>query len=231
MNDFYPLSKVEEDLIKNTTVGNYIPTFVIRSQYREQHFGHQLKGILKMLKYDFEKYGPIRVEWINQEKEFGLKIMPKYITVIYLTPQAYEIYLNNRWHIFKLKRINKWDEKKIELLFKNEDDKYYDAMTLPAGIVDIEKSKDVCNFVERNFPEIDAKVTSNNEKALIHFSIEDRTAFKCNNKPRLQAIIAKAISERFKVDFLNCNGRKLDKIIVPEKSPKKTETNVDTLER
>ena len=231
MDNFYSLTKEEENLIKETTTDNYIPAIVIRSQFREQHFGHQLKGILSALKYDFEQYGNIRVEWINQEREYDFKYFPKYITVIYLTPEANEIFLKNRWYIFKLKRINKWNDEQIQLLFRNENGIYYDAMTLPVGVVDREKTKSVCDFVERKFPEVNAKATYKNHKALIHCSIEDINTAKHANKRRLQALIAQAINENYFTPCLNCNGVEIDEIIVPEKPSKKKKVKVDPLER
>lgn len=235
MEDFYTLTKEEKDLISKTMPKGYIPSLVLRSNRRESRYPSLLKGVLATLKYDFEKYGNIKTAIVNLEEEYGRKIFPKYVSVIYLTPEANDLFLSNRWHIFKFKRMQKWDDERMLNLFRNKDGKYFDAMSLPLVLVNMDKSKIICNFVENEFPMVETDCVYKNGKALITFALKDTIADRHKGKKGLQERINKKIEEKLKaidIQFLDCNANEIDKVVIPVKPSRRPKKDrIDSMDK
>lgn len=231
MEQFYSLTNEEKKIINETLPKNYIPAIMIRSNFHKTGFPQSLKGVLSSLGYDYQKYGYIKTHCENMSEMYDTSTFPKYFMVVYLSPEAYQLFLEHRWHVFKFKRIHKWEDNQIEVLYKNEIGEYWDAMTFPVGVVDIQKAKEVRDYIKLKHPRIMPKSVYKGNKALISYAFPDYRDVIHDNKPRLQATICKDVEEKYDAKFCNWNGIEIKEIIIPEKITKGSNISNDDVEK
>ena len=212
MEDFYSLSDKELKFLDDTKTEKFIPTIIYKSSKDFLSLGRVINGLLSKMGYDFEENGYNKQTVINFETEYDFKYFPKYFRVVSLTPEAHKLFIEHRWHLFKIPHKFKMQQEEFEILFLNEEQQYIDALTVPLVIADLDSVSEIFKFVVNKFPLVTTSRVINNGKAIINCEIKEKYLCRGMNYIELQKDICQSIKENFEnIKVLSFNGVELGK--------------------